>query len=835
MIQNSSHDLRVGVRSLLKERSFTLLAVLVLSIGIAAVTTQISVVNTVLYHTFDFPNSERLVDVRMVDPNNFDPNNFNSIMSTKDFEDLSRQQTAFENLSAYIGGSTVNIRYEGQPQRLTGAYVSHNFFETLGVKPTIGQDFVPENDQPGAAKVVLLSHSLWNSAFNADPNIVGESLRVNGVVSTIVGVMPPNFNFPTREQLWIPLNSEFPVKERNDRGINFVDTIARLKPTVSMDQAQAEVTAFARRIATEFPDTNQQFTEGFIRPLAANFTPGNLTGTLFTMLGFCVGVLLIACVNVMNMQFARATLRSRELAIRASLGASRSQLVRQMLTESFLLALAGGLIGSALAFWGTSALDAYVHAATLQIPSWMHFEIELRTLGWIFIAILAATLLSGLVPALIASRTNVSDTLKEGGRGNTSRLATFITRSLVIIQILVTSILLIGSLLQMQAIKRQQSIDFGYDTSAPLIARLGLMEGDYPSTAERVAFYERLLKSLQSSGQFDYVALTNRFRMIFSGGGNIEIEGRDYPSNTDRPNVQFERITPGYFDAIDVSILEGRAFQDFDSDQREPIAIVTRSFAQDFFPGESAIGKRFRTTRANGTFEGPWRRIVGIVSEIRMHGPFNAQAEQPGFFVPFYNAAFGPAEDVPVAPQFGTILVKPRGGQDPNALAQTLQDLVNKVDPNLPLYFVETPAFAIDAFTSQGRVVAGLFALFGVIAVCLAAVGLYGVMSFSVNQRTSEFGLRMALGAPKLRILRMVFRQAAIQITAGLAAGLAIALAISQLGGVALRNALFGVSPRDPLTYLAVAAFLAIVGLLATYAPALRATRSDPMVALRDE
>ncbi len=835
MIPFSYHDLRVGLRTLLKERSFTLLAVLVLSIGIAAVTTQLSVVNTVLYHSFDFPNAERLVDVRMVDPNNFDPNNFNSIMSTKDFEDLHREQNSFESLSAYIGGSTVNIRYDGQPQRLTGAYISHSFFSTLGIKPILGQDFLPENDQSGAAKVVLLSHSLWNSAFNADPNIVGESLRVNGVVSTIVGVMPPAFNFPTSEQIWIPLNSEFPVKERGDRGINFVDTLGRLKPNVSIDQAQAEITAFAQRIATDFPDTNQQFTQGFVRPLHENFAPGNLAGTLLTMLGFCIGVLLIACVNVMNMQFARATLRARELAIRASLGASRTQLVRQMLTESLLLAATGGLIGCSLAFWATSALDSYIHAVSIQVPAWMRFQIELRTLAWILAAVATATLVSGLVPALLASRTNVSDTLKEGGRGNTSRLATFITRSLVVLQILVTSILLIGSLLQMRAIERRKTIDFGYDTSAPLTARLGLMEGDYPSASERVVFYNSLLKSLQASGNFEHVALTNRFRMVFSGNGPIEIEGHDYPSNTDRPNAQFELITPDYFKALDVSTLEGRVFEEFDSDQREPIAVVTQSFAREFFPDESAIGKRFRTTRANGTFEGPWRRIVGVVSELRMHGPFSNDAERPGFFVPFFGTAFGPTEEIPVAPQFGTILVKLRGEQSPAAFAPKLQELVNKVDPNLPLYFVETPAVAIESLTSQLRVVAGLFVVFGAIAVCLAAVGLYGVMSFSVNQRAGEFGLRMALGAPRRRILRMVFKQAAVQIAIGLASGLAIALAISQIGGVGLRNALFGVSPRDPITYLLVALFLSFVGLLATYAPALRATRSDPMTALREE
>lgn len=832
---NSAHDLKVGLRALAKERSFTTLAVFVLAIGIAAVTTQLSVVNSVLYHAFDFPQADRLVDVRMVDPNDFSPTNFNSIMSTQDFVEAQETATSYEQLAAFIAGSTVNIRYQGQPKRLTGAYVTHNFFQTLGVRPEIGDDFRPENDQAGAEKVVLLAHSLWKSDFNSNPDIIGESLRVNGNIATIIGVMPPRFNFPTREQIWIPLNSEFPVRERGDPGINFVDALGRLKPGVSLNQAQLEMTSIAQQFSRNYPETNEQFTQGFVRPLIDYFTPGNLAGTILSMLAFCFGVLLIACVNVMNMQFARATLRARELAIRASLGASRYQLIRQMLTESLLLATAGGALGVGAAYWATRALDSHLHANTQQIPSWMIIQIDPKTLALVLAAVFLSTLASGLIPAFFASRTDVSDTLKEGGRGNTSKAALIVTRSLVILQILVTCILLIGSLLQTQAIIRQQSLDYGYDTESVLITRLGLMEGDYPETANRVDFYRKALKTVQESEHFEYAALTNRFRMVFSGNGPIEIEGREYLQNSDRPDAQFERISPDFFKTLGVKLLEGRFFADFDTDQRAPVAIITESFAHTHFPNENAIGKRFRTTRANGTRPGPWREIVGVVSEVRMHGPFNSEAEIPGFYVPFFSNAFGPAEDAPVAPQFGTIVARPRGSQSPLLFTQEIQRLVNKVDPNLPLYFTETPRIALDSFTAQSRVVANLFALFGIIAVILAAVGLYGVMSFSVNQRTSEFGLRMALGAGKPRILKMVFKQAAWQLGTGLLLGIGAALAISQLGGQGLANALFGISPRDPLTYTAVAIFLILTGTISTYAPALRATRSDPMVALRTE
>lgn len=835
MLSFFRHDFKVGARALIKERSFTGLAIFVLSIGIAAVATQLSVVNSVLYHAFDFPNADRLVDVRMVDPENFTPDNFNSLMSTADFVDVQRETQSYEDLAAFISGSTVNIRYRDQPKRLTGAYITHNYFDILGVSPVLGEDFRPENDQQGADKTVLLSHSLWRSDFNSDPAILGQSLNVNGNIATIIGVMPPKFNFPTREQIWIPLNTEFPVRERTHSGINFVDALGRLKHGVSIDQAQLEMTSIAARLSEQYPETNEQFTQGYVRTMVDYFTPGNLKGTILTMLAFCIGVLLIACVNVMNMQFARATLRSRELSIRAALGASRGQLVRQMLTESFLLALAGGLIGIGISLWATSALDNHLHTNTQNIPSWMIIELDTVTLTFVVSAIVLATIASGLIPALLASRPNVSDTLKEGGRGNTSKAAIAFTRGLVILQILVTSILLIGSMLQMQAILKQKSLDYGYDIGGILITRLGLMEGAYPETADRVAFYERVLDAVESSGDFEFAALSNRFRMVFSGNGPIEIDGEEYSQNSDRPQAQFEQVTPNYFRTLNLPILAGRQFEDFDSDQREPVAIVTQSFAREFFPNSEVMGKRFRTTRANGTTPGPWRRIIGVVSEVRMHGPFNAEVEQPGFFVPFFNNTFGPADDVPVAPQFGTILARPRGGQDPLLFTQKIQELVNKVDPNLPLYFTETPRMAIDNFTAQGRVVGNLFALFGGIAVILAAVGLYGVMSFSVNQRTSEFGLRMALGAGKPKILQMVFRQAAWQLAAGLVAGIGIALAISQLGGVGLTNALFGISPRDPMTYTIVAVFLILVGSLATYAPALRATRADPMTALRAE
>jgi predicted permease len=833
IIETFLQDLRIGLRVLIKEKAFCALAVFVLAIGICAVATQFAIVNGVLRRGFSFPNADRLVDVQLADPANFTPNNFNSRVTTADFAELRDQQKSFETFTGYLSGSTVNLTYNGQPKRLTGGYITHDFFRGLGVAPVLGRDFLPEEDRPGVDKAVLLSDALWHSDFGGDPGVIGQAVRVNGRAGTIIGVMPPKFSFPSNEQLWIPVNAEFPVKPRNDRGINFMSIIARLKPGVSIEQAAAEVSSIAKGFAAAYPDTNKQFTLGYVRPLIAAFTGGPLAGLLYTMLAFCVGVLLIACVNVMNMQFARATLRAKELAVRSSLGATRIRLIRQMLTESLLVAALGAVVGVALAFWATDYLDTMVHNLTNPIPNWMNFKVDGPVLGFVVGATMLSALISGFVPAWLSSRVSAIEALKEGGRGNTGRAIGVITKGLVVFQILVTCILLIGAMLQLQSIIKQQTINYGYDTASVLGARMGLMEGDYPTNEKRQLFYERLLRELRASPQFEAVAFTNRFRMVFSGNGPVEIEGKEYKIDSDRTVSEFENISPGYHAVLGQKTLEGRELTDEDSDQKQAVAVVNATFAKKHFPGQSALNRRFRTINQNGTQPGPWRVIVGVVTDVRMAGPFNTKSDGTGFYVPFFATAFGPAADTPQAQQFGTALIKPRGGQRPEALAQAIQAVVNQVDPNLPLYFVGTPKVSIDGFLAQNRIVAVMFAVFGAVAVLLASVGLYGVMSFSVNQRRQEFGVRMALGADAARILRMVLRQGAWQIGTGLALGLGLTLLVATLGNQGISNILFQTDPRDPLTYVSVGLLIALVSLLATLVPARRATLVDPMVALR--
>lgn len=836
LIENFAQDLRIGLRVLIKEKSFCAIAIAVLALGICGVATMFAVINGVFLRGFSFPDADRLVDVQLADPTNFQPGNFNARLTTMDFKEMKEQELkSFEGFSAYLNGSTINVTYRGQPRRYTGGYVSHDFFRVLGVKPVIGHDFLPEHDQPGVDKAVLLSDALWRADFGSDPNIVGQSIRVNGTAGTIIGVMPPKFAFPNNEQLWIPVNSSFPPRPRNDRGINFVSIIAKLKPGVSVEQAQNEVDVIAKQFAAAYPDTNRQFTMGYVRPLIQQFTGQQLAQILYTMLAFCVGLLLIACVNVMNMQFARATLRSKELAIRSSLGAGRWRLIRQMLTESLLLSSLGAVLGVGLAAWSTDLLDSTAKNLTNPIPSWIHFTIDPKVLAGVVAATLVAAVVSGFLPAWMASRANASDALKESGRGNTGRAIGVITRGLVVFQIFVTCILLIGALLQVQSILKQQAIDYGYDTSAVIGARVGLMEGDYPTPASRQLFYEKLIRELRATPDFASAALTNRFRMVFSGATSVEIEGREYAQDSDRTVAQFENVTPDFAATLGQKVIDGRYLTDEDSDQREPVAVVNSTFAQKHFGNETAVGRRFRTNAPNGTNPGPWRRIIGVVTDVRMLGPFNNQNDNAGIYLPFFAAAFGPAATEPLAPQFGTIVARPRGDQRGESLARAVAAAVQRIDPNLPPYFVETPKTSFDGFLGQNWIVATMFSLFGLVAIALASVGLYGVQSFSVNQRTQEFGIRMALGADSPRILRMVFRQGAWQLGLGLLLGLGVALVLGLVARQPIQNFLFGITPTDPVTYLAVGALIAAVSFVAVLIPARRATRVDPMIALRAE
>ncbi|HEY3886174.1 MAG TPA: ABC transporter permease, partial [Vicinamibacterales bacterium] len=506
MMENLFRDIRIGLRVLVKEKSFCALAVVVLALGIAGVTTMFSVVNAVMLRGFSFPTADRLVSVNFVDPTTANFFGVNGQVSPLDFEELASAQRSYEYLVAYLNGSTVNVTIDGHPQRYTGAYVTDQFLRALGVRPYLGRDFTHADNAAGAPKVALIGYSIWQRDFGGDTNIVGRPVRINGTSATIIGVMPRDFAFPTNEEIWVPLFSEYPPTRRGDPAAANPAVLGVLKAAVTLDQANAEATTIAKRFAAAYPVTNRHFNAGQVELLIKTYTPLPLRGTLWTMLGFCVGVLLIACVNVMNMQFARATLRAKELAVRSSLGATRGRLVRQMLTESLLVAAIGAAVGIALAYGSIGWLAATLKNLDNAPPTWMVFDLDGKALAFTVLATVAAAVLSGLLPAWMSSRANAVHVLRDAGRGNTSRGVGLVSRGLVVFQIVVTCVLLVGSLLQLRSIMNQETIDYGYDTSGLMSARMALMEGAYPTQAARKQFYDRLLQQLQNDPQFAAVA-----------------------------------------------------------------------------------------------------------------------------------------------------------------------------------------------------------------------------------------------------------------------------------------------------------------------------------------
>jgi putative ABC transport system permease protein len=828
-----AQDVRVGFRVLLKDKVFTLLAVLVLALGIGGSMTQFAVVNAIVLRGFSFPHPEQLVGVGLIDPKGSDQNNnfgLGNIPTAQDYEDIKAAQHSFTMMAGYLSGSTINVTYKNNPQRYTGGYVTEDLFKIIGVSPVLGRDFTAEDNKPGAPKVAILGDEIWRRDFNADPNIVGQSVHINGKAATIIGVMPPNFKFPVSEELWTPFYNEFPLTPRGELFIGANNrapaVMGRLKPGVTLDQANADVVAIARHIAQDNPKTNQNLTSASVQPLLNSFTGVQLRQIVWAMLGAVILVLLIACVNVMNMQFGRAALRAKELAIRGALGATRWRLVGQMLTESLVVAVLGAAAGSILAFWAVDLFGRVVQAAPFPPPYWWKFSIDGRVLIFTLAITLVATVVSGLLPAFLSSRGNAAEVLKEGGRGNSSRLVNVITRVLVVGQIALTAALLIAATLQIKSIRNQTKLDYGYDENGVYAARLALMEGSYPSEDSRRQFFTRAVRALRANPQFESAAMTDRFRMTFAAGGQYEVDGQNYLTDRDRPRGNFESVSDNYFATLGLKILEGRDFTVDDSDSKQPVAIVNASFARKHWGNQSALGHRVRIF--NPGKEQPWRTIIGVVPDTLMQGPFDQQTDNAGFYMPLLGAT--------PATQFCTVLVRPRAGQRADTLGPALSKAVAELDSNLPTYFAGTPAQFHKEVLSGNRVITTLFTIFGIVAFVLSGVGLYGVMSFSVSQRTQEFGIRMALGADAIRILRMVMSQGAWQLAIGLILGAGgVALLVGVVAAAALKTILFKVNPLDPTTYLAVAGLLTLVAAASCFVPARRATRVDPMVALRYE
>jgi putative ABC transport system permease protein len=807
-------DIRYGVRMLLKAPSISIVATIALALGIGANTAIFSVVNSVLLRPLPFANSEQLMNIWETDSVR---GTVRGSASYPNFADWREQNHVFEHLSTYHNSDFI-MTGRGESSRLQGAVVNADLFPLLGVTPVIGRGFLPAEDNPGeAGRVVLLSQSLFQKRFNSDPNIVNQSMVLDGKNYTIVGVMPGAFQFPVQNdpvELWTTVAVDREGKEpiTEERGAHYMQVIARLKPGVSKEQAQAEMTAIGSRLEQQYPDKNLHRNIRVQPTLEA--LVGDVRPALLILLGAVGFVLLIACANVANLLLARAMSRHKEMAIRSALGASRMRVVRQLLTESVLLSLAGGLLGLVLAVWWS---DLLVALGKENIPRAMQVGLDWRVLGFTLLVSVLTGIIFGLVPAMHSSKTELTESLKEGGRsGAEGARRNRIRGVLVVGELAIAVVLLVGAGLLIQSLWRLRQVNPGFESQNLLTFVVGIPEVRYP-TNKQAQFYRDLIERIE---KLPGVRSTSSIIPLPLSGDDFSIsfetEGRPL-ARGDLPSADFFDVQVGYFKTLGVSILKGRDFNERDNKQGPPVVIVNQAFARKFFPNEDAVGKRIKPGISTDTDKPTMREIIGVVSDIRNR---NLSSDlRPGYYVP--------AAQVP----FSQMTLVVRTTNDPHSVITAVQNEVHAMDSELPIFNVKTMDEYISATVAGPRFNATLLVIFAGVALILTIVGLYGVMSYSVAQRTNEIGIRMALGAQTSDVLRLIVSQGFKLVLIGLGIGLIGAFALTRV----IASLLFGVTTKDPLTFAAVAALLALVALLACYIPARRATRLDPLHALRYE
>ena len=807
-------DIRYGVRMLLKAPSISIVATIALALGIGANTAIFSVVNAVLLRPLPFASSEQLMNVWETDSVR---GYTRGSASYPNFVDWREQNHVFEHISTYHNNDFI-MTGRGESTRLQGAVVNADLFPLLGVTPLIGRGFLPAEDNPGeAGRVVVLSQGLFQKRFNSDPNVVNQSMVLDGKNYTIVGVMPGAFQFPVQNdpvELWttVALDREGKEPITEERGAHYMQVIARLKPGVSKEQAQAEMTTIGTRLEQQYPDKNLHRNLRVEPTLEA--LVGDVRPALLILLGAVGFVLLIACANVANLLLARAMSRHKEMAIRSALGASRMRVVRQLLTESVLLSLTGGTLGLVLAVWWS---DLLVALGKENIPRALQVGLDWRVLGFtLFVSVLTG-IVFGLVPAIHSSKTELTESLKEGGRsGAEGARRNRIRGVLVVGELAIAVVLLVGAGLLIQSLWRLRQVSPGFESQNLLTFVVGIPEVKYP-TGKQAQFYRDLITRIESLPGVR--SASSIIPLPLSGDSfsiSFETEGRPVAKG-DRPSADFFAVQGDYFKTLGVSMLKGRDFTERDNKQGPPVVIVNQAFARKFFPNEDALGKRIRPGISTDTDEPAMREIIGVVSDIRNR---NLSSElRPGYYMP--------AAQMP----FNQMTLVVRTTNDPHSVITAVQNEVHAMDNELPIFNVKTMDDYISATVAGPRFNATLLVIFAGVALILTIVGLYGVMSYSVAQRTNEIGIRMALGAQTKDVLRLIVSQGFKLVLIGLGIGLAGAFALMRV----ISSLLFGVTTKDPLTFAAVAVLLTLVALLACYIPARRATRLDPLHALRYE
>ena len=795
-------DVRYALRALARRPGFTVVAVITLALGIGANTAIFSVVYGVLLRPLAYPEPEQLVALRESNP----LKQPDAQVAPANFLEWQRQNTVFSDLAVYRTVS-YNLTGDGNPERLLAGRASAGLFRTLGGKPIIGREFAPEEDQPGSRKVVLISESLWQRRFGSDAGVIGQTLKLGGEGFTVIGVMPRDFRLPDQREreLWTPI--AFTENERNFHHARFTDVVGRLKPGVTVEQAQAEMTAIADRLSQVHPDALEGWTIR-VAPVI-DFAVGDARKILWVLFSAVGLVLLIACANVTNLLLARAATRQKEMAIRVALGAGRLRIIRQLATESLLLALLGAFAGWPLAVWGLKALIAIAPA---DLPRLAEVTIDNRALLFTLGITLLTGLIFGLVPALQLSRADANQSLKDGGsEGNRGGTGRRIGNALIAAEVALAVMLLVGSGLLLRTIWQLSNVNPGFDDRNALAVTVQLPEKKYADTKQVANFSQHLVEQVSTLPGVEAAGVARIMPISHELMLGYYVEGLPRGSENQLPQTNYSAVSADYFSAMRIPLIAGRTFNDRDNQQSPRVVIISAELAQRVFPGESAIGRRINL------MTGPenYREIVGVVGDVTQQGLLRGSS--PHVYEPFAQAP----------DRFMTLIV--RSATDPTALISGIRSKVIELDNELPLQRVTTLDKVIANSIRQQRFTSVVLSVFAAVALVLALAGLYGVISYSVAQRTRELGIRLALGAQVGDVLRLVLKQGMTFVIAGELIGIAGAYALTGL----IQGLLFGVTATDKATFITVAVALFLVALVACYVPARRATKVDPLIALK--
>src|SRR5262245_4031383 len=805
-------DLRQGARSLFKQPTFTIVAVVTLALGVGANTAIFSVVHAVLLQSLPYPDADRLVMVWETRRSN--PSGQN-VINMGNFFDWKEQNRVFEDMAAF-GGASVNLTGDGEPEKIPSQIATANLFNVLGVNPIMGRTFAPEEGKPGQPGVAVISFGLWQRRFGGDPRIIGRKLNLSGAETTVIGVMPAGFNWHVNAssittkmaEIWLPWQIEEQNRPRRGRGAM---AVARIKPGFSLEQAQAEMSAIHDRIAQQYPEFNANWTVNLV-PLRAQFA-GKIRLALLTLLGAVGMVLLIACANVANLLLARASGRQREVAVRAALGAGRGRIIRELLTESLLLAGLGGLAGMALAWWGTDLLVSLAPPELLNLP---RVKINAAVLGFTLGISLLTGVIFGLAPAFEATRINLHESLKEGGKSIGGGMRSHRLRnSLVVLEVAMALVLLVCAGLLIRSFARLQSVDPGFNAHNMLTMRVSLPGRKYSEDRKVIDFFRQASAQMKSLPGVESVGAVSF--LPFAGphaGTGVVIEGRPKlpPGQGLITGVIVTDVN--YFHAMQIPLKRGRLFTDQEATEMRHVVIINEAFARANFPNEDPLGKRVVIDMKD---DNKPCEIIGVVGDSK-HMNLDAEVK-PMSYWPHPELVYSGM----------TFVIRTRG--DAAAVTSAARNIIRALDPEQPVADARTMESLIGTSVARARFNTLLLTIFALVALLLAGVGIYGVMAYSVAQRTHEIGVRMALGARAGDVLSLVVRRGMMLATCGVAIGVVASFALTRL----MTTLLFNVSATDPLTFVGIPLLLAFVAMMACLIPARRAAKVDPMVALRYE